>query len=189
VIAFAKNYLELMNKYIALLRGINVSGQKKIKMTDLQMLFELLNFSEVETYIQSGNVIFLAKEKKKEVIGNKITAAIEDNFGFQVDVIVVTPKDFESLIINNPFVKKKKDIDKLYVVFLSNVPSKENLKKLDGSVYLPEEFVIDEKYIYLFVPNGYGSAKLNNNFFENKLKVSATTRNWKTVKMLFDFAS
>ncbi len=178
-----------MNKYIALLRGINVSGQKKIKMTDLQTLFESLSFSEVKTYIQSGNVIFSAKENKKEVNENKITAAIKHNFGFPVDVIVVTPQELESLIINNPFVKKKKDIDKLHVVFLSNVPLKENLKKLNNSDFLPEKFIIDEKYIYLFVPNGYGRAKLNNNFFENKLKVPATTRNWKTVKMLFDLAS
>jgi uncharacterized protein (DUF1697 family) len=174
-----------MSKFIALLRGINVSGQKLIKMSDLKSLFEDLNFTKVQTYIQSGNVIFSAKEKSNKKVEDKISSAIKSKFGFDVHVVLVTPEEIEHIIQSNPFLKKKKDAEKLYVIFLSENPSAENIKKLNTIDYSPEEYIIDVRYIYLFVPNGYGKAKLNNNFFENKLKVFGTTRNWKTVNKLF----
>jgi uncharacterized protein (DUF1697 family) len=100
----------------------------------------------------------------------------------------LTPEEIEYVIQNNPFFKKKKDSEKLYVTFLSENPLAENMKKLNAIDYSPEEYVIDGRYIYLFVPNGYGKAKLNNNLFENKLKVFGTTRNWKTVNKLFELS-
>jgi len=175
-----------MTKFIALLRGINVSGQKKIKMPDLKLLFEELRFDNVETYIQSGNVIFSSIEKSSEKLEQKISSAIKKKFGFDVQVIVLTPEEIEYVLKNNPFIKKKKDSEKLYVTFLAKSPSDENIKKLNATDYSPEEYIIDGSYIYLFVPNGYGKAKLNNNLFENKLKVFGTTRNLKTIKALFE---
>jgi uncharacterized protein (DUF1697 family) len=174
-----------MSKFIALLRGINVSGQKQIKMSDLKTLFEATGFQDVKTYIQSGNVIFSAKEKSKRKLGNKSSLAIKSKYGFDVRVIVITPDEIECVLKNNPFFKNKKDAEKLYVIFLSENPLVENIKKLNAINYSPEEYVIDGRYIYLFVPNGYGKAKLNNNLFENKLKVFGTTRNWNTVNKLF----
>lgn len=178
-----------MNKFIALLRGINVSGQKQIKMADLQSLFESINFSEVKTYIQSGNVIFSAKEKDSTKLEKKISFAIKKRFGFEINVIIISSTELKNLINKNPFINKKIDIEKLYVVFLSNSPDKENIKNLNASDFSPEEYFLDDKSIYLFVPNGYGRAKLNNNYFESKLKVPATTRNWRTVRTLFELVS
>ena len=177
-----------MGKFIALLRGINVSGQKQIKMSDLKILFEELNFTNVQTYIQSGNVIFSAKEKSIQKLEDKIASGIKRKFDFNVQVVVITPEEIEYVLKSNPFIKRKKDADKLYVTFLGNNPSDENIKRLNNIDYSPEEYIIDGRYIYLFVPNGYGKAKLNNNFFENKLKVSATTRNWKSVNQLFELS-
>jgi uncharacterized protein (DUF1697 family) len=175
-----------MTKFIALLRGINVSGQKQIKMPDLKSLFEESGFQNIETYIQSGNVIFTSKEKLPEKLEQKISLAIKRKFGFDVQVIVLTPEEIEYVLKNNPFIKKKKDSEKLYVTFLAKSPSDENINKLYATDYSPEEYIIDGSYIYLFVPNGYGKAKLNNNLFENKLKVFGTTRNLKTIKALFE---
>jgi uncharacterized protein (DUF1697 family) len=177
-----------MTKFISFLRGINVSGQKQIKMPELKLLFEELKFHNVETYIQSGNVIFSAKEKSPKKLEQKISSAIKKKFGFDVQVMFLTPEEIEYVIQNNPFFKKKKDSEKLYVTFLSENPLAENMKKLNAIDYSPEEYVIDGRYIYLFVPNGYGKAKLNNNLFENKLKVFGTTRNWKTVNKLFELS-
>jgi len=177
-----------MKKFIALLRGINVSGQKKIKMSDLKTLFEEDGFQNVTTYIQSGNVIFSAKEKTPAKLEERISLCIKKQFGFDVKVIVITPGEIENTLKNNPFIKKKKDFDKLYVIFLSTVPSPVNIEKLNESDFSPEEYIINGKCIYLFVPNGYGKAKLNNNFFENKLKVSGSTRNWKTVNQLYELS-
>jgi len=175
-----------MKKFIALLRGINVSGQRLIKMSDLKILFEKVGFKGVETYLQSGNVIFTSKETSTEKLSLKISSAIKKQFGFDVKLIVVTLEEIEQVIKKNPFIKKKKEAEKLYVVFLSEKPLIENMDKLNSIDYAPEEYIIDEKYIYLFVPNGYGKAKLNNNLFENKLKVFGTTRNLNTIKALFE---
>ncbi|MBE0571634.1 MAG: DUF1697 domain-containing protein [Ignavibacteriaceae bacterium] len=175
-----------MKKFIALLRGINVSGQRLIKMSDLKILFEKVGFNGVETYLQSGNVIFTSKETSTEKLSLKISSAIKKQFGFDVQLIVVTLEEIEQVIKKNPFIKKKKEAEKLYVVFLSEKPLIENMDKLNSIDYAPEEYIIDEKYIYLFVPNGYGKAKLNNNLFENKLKVFGTTRNLNTIKALFE---
>jgi uncharacterized protein (DUF1697 family) len=177
-----------MKKFIALLRGINVSGQKLIKMSELKTLFEKTGFQNVETYIQSGNVIFSTKETSTEKLSLKISSAIKKQFGFDVQVIVVTLEEIEDTLKKNPFIKKKKDTDKLYVIFLSETPTKANFSNLKNDDYIPEEFIINEKCIYLFVPNGYGKAKLNNNFFENKLKVFGTTRNLKTLNALTELS-
>ncbi len=177
-----------MKKFIALLRGINVSGQKKIKMSELQLLFEDMGFGEVETYIQSGNVIFCSNEKFIEKIEAEISSGIKNKFGFDVKVVVMKSKEIEYVFKNNPFIKRKKDADKLCVTFLSKTPSDENIEKMHAIDYSPEEYVIDRRYIYLFLPNGFGKAKLNNNFFENKLKVFGTARNWKTIRKLSELA-
>ncbi|MDH3268523.1 MAG: DUF1697 domain-containing protein [Ignavibacteria bacterium] len=177
-----------MKKFITLLRGINVSGQKKIKMSELQFLFKEMGFREVETYIQSGNVMFSSKEKTIEKIEAKISSGIRNKFGFDVQVIVITPEEIEYILKNNPFVKKKKDTKKLYLTILAKTPLDANIKKMHAVDYSPEEYFIDGKNVYLFVPNGYGKAKLNNNIFENKLKVFGTTRNWKTIRKLSELA-
>ena len=114
---------ELMKKFIALLRGINVSGQKIIKMSELKLLFEEMGFQDVQTYIQSGNVIFSSKEKSGEKLEAKISSGIKNKFGFDVKVIVVNPEEIEYVLKNNPFIKKKKDAEKLCVTFLSKTPS------------------------------------------------------------------
>jgi len=173
-----------MKKFIALLRGINVSGQKKIKMSDLKLLFEEIGFQNVETYIQSGNVIFSSKDLSANKLETNISSGIKKKFGFDVQVFILTPKEIENTFNNNPFIKKKKEIEKLYVTFLSNVPLNENIQKLNSTDYSPEEYKIDGRQIYLFFPDGYGKAKLNNNLFEHKLKLNGTTRNWKTIKTL-----
>lgn len=173
-----------MKKYIALLRGINVSGQKKIKMTELKSLFQKMNFQNIETYIQSGNIIFSSKENSVKTLERKISAGIKNKFGFEVHTFIITSKEIKDVLINNPFIKKKKDTERLYVTFLSAQPLQEKIQNLNSSNFSPEEYQIVGKIIYLHLPNGAGKAKLNNNFFENKLKVNATTRNWKTINTL-----
>ena len=127
-----------MKKFIALLRGINVSGQKKIKMSELKSLLEKAGFQDVITYIQSGNVIFSSNEKSGEKLVKKISSEIKRRFGFDVQVIILTLKEIEYTLKNNPFIKRKKESERLYVTFLSNIPSKENLQKLNSIDYSPE---------------------------------------------------
>ena len=178
-----------MSTYISILRGINVSGHKMIKMEALRKLFGDLNFKNTQTYIQSGNVIFQDKNTKCEILEKKIAKGIKDEFGFDVPVLVKEVEEVKSVLKNNPFVnKRKEDITRLHVTFLSHEPDKAIIEKIGEGQYASDEFIVFGKAIYLFCPNGYGNTKLSNNFFENKLKVIATTRNWKTVNELVTIA-
>ena len=178
-----------MQTYIALLRGVNVSGHKKIKMADLKLSLEDLSFSDVVTYIQSGNIVFKADEKSISKLENIIHEKILKDFGFEVPVLVKTPKELTHALNNNPFKKDKLNVEKLfYVVFLKDKPQAENIAKLESYDYSPEEYVLDDKIIYYYAANGAGNAKMNNNFFENKLKVQATSRNWRTTHKLVELS-
>ena len=179
-----------METYIAILRGINVSGQKKIKMADLKAHLKELNFKNVRTYIQSGNVIFEHKETTPESLENEIEKKISEKYGFQVPTIIISPSELEYVLNNNPFLNDpNKASDRLYVTFLSAIPSSINIGKLKNIDHSPEEYILDGKNIYFFSPSSYGKAKMNNNFFENKLKTAATTRNWKTVNKLLEISN
>ena len=174
-----------MEKYIALLRGINVSGQKKIKMSDLKILFEELSFTNVVTYIQSGNVLFSSDSSDKKIIREKIENKIQIRLGYQVQVIIKALSELKLALKNNSLLKKKKnDLNRIYFTFLSEKPSPSNIKILNEFDHSPEQFILNGDVAYLFLPNGAGKANLNNNFFEKKLNVFATTRNYKTVKTL-----
>lgn len=178
-----------MKTYISLLRGINVSGQKLIKMDALKQMFSELNFKNIQTYIQSGNVIFQNKELEHERLEKTIADKILERFGFEVPVMVRDLDDLSVVLKNNPFVtKRNENITKLHVTFLSKLPEQTDIAKINADQYLPDEFILTGSTIYLFCPNGYGRTKLNNTFFESKFKAIATTRNWKTIKELYSIA-
>ncbi|XDD50940.1 DUF1697 domain-containing protein [Leptospira sp. WS92.C1] len=172
-----------MKTYIAMLRGINVSGQKKILMKDLSALFESLEFTNVKTYIQSGNVLFQSKNKNVNELILSIEKKIVDTFGFEVVVLIRTKEELGTVIRSNPF--SKKDSSRIYVSFLNKVKKNPDLTEIERVKIKGEELIVQGKEIYFFSPKGYGTTKLSNNFLEKKLEVSATTRNWKTVVALF----
>ncbi len=178
-----------MEKHIAILRGINVGGKRKILMADLKALFRDLGFSDVETYIQSGNVLFTPKTKGGSGIelSKTIEKAISDKFGFDVPVIVRSITEIGRALGQNPFYKEKDiDIDRLHLTFLKEIPTEENRLKTENHDFKPDDFIINGKDIYVFCAGKYHQSKLTNNFFESHLKVPATTRNWKTVLKLME---
>ena len=172
-----------------MLRGINVSGQKLIKMERLRVAFGELGFDEVETNIQSGNVIFNTAKESAASLSKKIEAKILCDFGFSVPVIVRTPAEFGEVLKQNPFLKEAGiDESKLHVTFLSAAAPGTAEKFLQPLAANSERFCICGREIYLHFPDGYGVTKLSNSAIEKKLSVSATTRNWKTVNALFAMA-
>jgi len=174
-----------METYIALLRGINVSGQKMIKMADLVELLSELKLKNIRTYIQSGNVVFENTKTDPKKLASKIKEKILEYYGFDVPVIIRSQAELLTILKKNPFLgKRKEDTEKFYVAFLSEEPESENIKKMEILRNTPEEWVVSGKEIYLFYSSGYGKSKLTNNVFESKLKVIATTRNWNTVNTL-----
>ncbi|HXR84859.1 MAG TPA: DUF1697 domain-containing protein [Hanamia sp.] len=187
------SYLKIypLQTFISILRGINVSGQKKILMADLKALYESLRFKDIATYIQSGNVVFKSNEKITDLhIAKKIEEAIFKNYNFQVPVIVRSSDEMKKIVSSNPFLKQKNiDVKKLHVTFLSEIPAKTAVETIENIDFSPDQFVISGKEIYLRIPESYGETKLSNQFFEKKLKVSATTRNWNTVMELMEMSS
>ncbi len=176
-----------MAKYISFLRGINVAGKNKILMADLKLLYQKLNFNNVITYIQSGNVIFETDSRKhSNDIQAEIKTAIAKKINLEVPVIVRTKNELQNILSFNPFVRLKNlDTKSLYVTLLNELPSKENISALNIIDYKPDQFEIKGKDIFIFCKMKYGKTKLSNNFFEKILKVSATTRNWKTINKLY----
>ena len=177
-----------METYISLLRGINVSGQKMIKMTELVDLYKGLAFSDIMTYVQSGNIVFKSdKTISINDLSAQIANAIFRKYKFQVPVIIRTKKQILKAISMNPFLKDQNtDISKLHVTFLSEAPEKSNVELIINSDFSPDKFIISGTEVFLYCPSGYARTKLSNSFFENKLKVIATTRNWNTINKLAD---
>ena len=180
-----------MQTFISILRGINVSGQKKILMADLKTLYEKLKFKDVNTYIQSGNVSFKTNEKLSDTqLAEKIEKAIHKKYNFLVPVVIRNREELKKIISSNPFLKDKNiDVEKLHITFLSDTPVKSSVESIEGIDFSPDKFIIKEKEIYLHIPESYGETKLSNNFFEKKLNVTATTRNWNTVNKLLEMTS
>ena len=170
-----------MTTFISLLRGINVGGHNQIKMEALRQLYAGLGYAGVQSYIQSGNVIFNTEETDTHTLEVTISEKIYETFGFKVHVLVITTDELENTLKNNPYpADTLKDPEKIYISFLSGAPDRSLLMAIQPSLYAPDEFSLCGKVIYNYCPNGYGKTKLTNTFFENKLKVTATNRNLKT---------
>ncbi|HZH87257.1 MAG TPA: DUF1697 domain-containing protein [Brumimicrobium sp.] len=174
-----------MEGKIAILRGINVGGKRKILMADLKTMFKELGFPEVITYIQSGNVIFESNHENKK-LAEQIETAIHSVFGHDVPVIIISLGELKKAIESNPFNTNEADINKLHLTFLKESPSIENLETVNSYNSQPDRFQIIEKNAFICIEGKYHESKLSNAFFEKKLKVGATTRNWKTVVKLLE---
>jgi uncharacterized protein (DUF1697 family) len=177
--------------YITLLRGINVSGHKIILMDDLKVLFEKMDFEDVKTYIQSGNIVFKTTESLTDVeLAQRIQQSISGRYNFYVPVVIRSREEMEKILANNPFLKEKEiNTDWLHVTFLSDSPRQSDREAISKYDFSPDRFYLVRNEAYLYCPQGYGNTKISNLFFENRLKVNATTRNWKTVIKLVDLAS
>ena len=172
-----------MPTFISLLRGINVSGQKSIKMADLRKLYESMGFENVLTYIQSGNVIFDTPEDSAGALSPGIAVEIKKIFGYEVQVLVKTPSEFSQVIQNMPF-----DQDRAYLTFLFELPDRSAMDEVEKSRHESEQVELRNDIVYLRCPSGYGRSKLSNNFMEKIFRGPATTRNWNTVSRLLAMA-
>jgi uncharacterized protein (DUF1697 family) len=181
-----RNYT--MTIYIALLRGINVGGKNIIKMAELKKVFEGIGLCEVQTYIQSGNVLFKSDEGEK-LLRKKIEYEIESVFGFSVAVVLRTAEELKEIISNCPFSKEEileaesnSDAECLYVSLLTHIPSEEKANLLKTYKSENDEYGIIGREVFLLFRNSIRNSKLANNI--QKLDAAATVRNWKTINKL-----
>ena len=171
-----------MPTHVALLRGVNL-GKRRVSMAELKMLLEGLGYTDVSTYVQSGNAVLTTKKKNESRIAAELEAEITKAFGFAVSVIVRSRADLADVVKNNPFPDMTADPTKLHVTFLAEPLDPASLDHLAD--FGPEEFAARKREVYLSLPNGLGRSKLAV-AVEKALRDSGTTRNWRTVTALLD---
>jgi uncharacterized protein (DUF1697 family) len=176
-----------MTAFIALLRGINVGGNRKIPMADLTDVFAAAGCGDVRTYIQSGNVVFTDDSRPEETLGDDLQRGIQAAMGFDVPVVLRRAEEWVSVIEQNPF--PGIEPTKLHVSFLVAPPSAGEVEAVDGAAFAPEEFVVNGREVYLHLPDGMGRARLPPALGRTLLRSPATTRNWRTVEKLLDLVS
>lgn len=172
---------------IALLRGINVGTKNRLKMADLHSSLSNAGLENVRTYIQSGNIAFDSKRSCRQ-LEELIRGVIDDDFGYDVPVLVREQKYFQRLIANSPYCEAgspKFDIDQLHVTLLSRKPAAKAVREV-AELEFSDEYQLVGDVVYLRLFGAYHKSKLNNNFLEKKLAVAATSRNWKTICKLVE---
>jgi uncharacterized protein (DUF1697 family) len=173
----------VVTAYVALLRGINVGGHGKVAMAELRAGFVDMGFGDASTYIQSGNVVFSASGPAT-TLRSVIEKGIGTRFGLDVTVVLRTRAQLAAIIERNPLAGGGRDPAKLHVTFLVSTPTAPRRSGLDADAFLPDEFRVAGREVYVHCPEGYGRTKLNNAFFERSLGVAATTRTLRTVTTL-----
>ena len=174
-----------LTTYIALLRGINVSGKNSIRMPALQDSMARLGFHNVQTYLQSGNIVFQASHTDGNSLATAIMAAISKDFGHEVPVLVLSAQTLASIANANPLgLKAGDDAALFHCTFLFQPVTPAAFQALQLPATAGERAVLHDGTVLLHCPQGYGKTKLNNSYFERALGVTATTRNWRTVLAL-----
>lgn len=172
-----------MTRYVGLLRGVNVGGKNKLPMADLRALFESLGYADVQTFIQSGNVVF---SSATAVQPGTLATAIHEEFGLDVPIVLRTGAAMGTVLRNNPF--HDRDPAALHVGFMATAATPSVIGALDAGAFAPEQFTISGKEIYLYLPNGMARTKLPA-YLDRRLKIPTTVRNWNTVAKLVELTA
>ena len=176
------------SRHVALLRGINVGGTRSLPMKELAELCTAAGCTEVQTYIQSGNVVFAAPKPLLAKFPAVLAAAILKKFKIEVPVVVRSANDLARVVRANPFLPKGIEHDWLHVAFLAEAPTPEQVASLDPARSPGDAWVVVERDMYLHLPRGAGQSKLTNQYLDSRLKTVSTVRNWRTVLKLLELA-
>jgi uncharacterized protein (DUF1697 family) len=177
-----------MARHIALLRGINVGGHKKVPMADLRAALADAGFEDVKTYVQSGNVALTAKERSPAKVGRKVEQAIEDAFGFDVAVVVRSREEIAALVEDDPLGDVATNPTYRVVVFLAEKLDPKRVADVDPAAFAPEAFALRDYETVMWAQDGQRDSKLVKTLSEKRTGVVGTARNWKTVLKLLDLA-
>ncbi len=172
-------------RYVALLRGINVGGNKRIAMAQLRKLLVTLGLPDVRTHLQSGNALFTS-ELAEDELAREIEQGIAREFDMDVRVLVRSRDELREVVEADPFRETATDPSRYLVAFLSAAPAAEVVAGIDPTAYAPDRFVFGRREIYLWYPNGMLASELPKALSDKRLGVTSTTRNWRTVTKLLE---
>jgi uncharacterized protein (DUF1697 family) len=173
-------------KHLALLRGINVGGKNMLPMKDLVAIFTAEGCSNVQHFIQSGNILFDIPTKRPTDLATRISARILETHSLKAPVILRTAKELKQVVLANPFMREPGSTEYFYVMFLAHQPHPTAVLHLDPARSSPDEFHVVGREIYMNLPTGAGNTKLTNAYFDSKLETISTSRNWRTVLKLLE---
>ena len=174
--------------WVALLRALNVGGRNRLAMAELVAAFEAAGAREVTTYIQSGNVLFRSGRKEAAEVATRVGAALTDRLGVEVPVVIRTCAELRAVARANPFLRDGADPAALHVLFLGGRPAASRVSSLDPARSPRDRFAVAGREVYLHCPAGIGRSKLTGDYFEGRLAMTATARNWRTVTALIEMA-
>ena len=178
-----------MSVVIAMLRGVNVSGKRLVKMETLRALCVSLKCSDVATYVQSGNVVFRTGAKNLERLRTQMESAMSETFGFEVPVVFRTVDDLRRVAAANPFPQQvQTEPGKVLVMFLYQDPGEARREAVRALTIAPEEVQVLGSELYIYYPAGQGQSKLRWGPIEKALSTEWTGRNWNTVLKLLAMA-
>jgi uncharacterized protein (DUF1697 family) len=173
-----------MPHYVALLRSVNVAGHGRIAMAELKASFATLGYTDISTFIQTGNVIFRTPSKNTTKLATDIEQQLATDFGSSPAVILRTVRDLLRIGSSSPFANRGADPARHHVTFLAHAPSTDRLRAFSPPPSGRDELVVDGLEIYVNTPDGYATTKLTGTYVERHLGVTTTTRNWNTVTKL-----
>jgi uncharacterized protein (DUF1697 family) len=175
---------------IALLRAINLGARNRVPMSELRALFADLGYERVKTHLQSGNVVFDAQATPASV-AEKLERELAAAFGFDVPVMIRTADEMAAVVADNPFATVADDGSRLFINFLSRPVRAAQLEGIDAVEHAPNRFALGPRAqeLYVWCPNGLQNTKLGNAFWERRLGVAATARNWNTASKLVELAA
>jgi len=173
-----------MGKYIAFLRAVNVGGAV-LRMEDFRKTLEYIGYSGVKTYIQSGNAVFEHTESNKRRMEAEIDSELKNRLKVETLAIVLSREELQAAVESHPL-SHMGDAKNLYVTLLSHEAAKEELETLMETMNDIDRHEVRHRVVYSYYGEGYGKSRRSNNFIEKILKVSATTRNWTTMKAVMD---
>lgn len=176
-----------MNRFIVLLRGVTPTGKNRVPMAQLRDALAEGGFANVQTWIQSGNVL-LDTELSATETAEKVHAIVRENIGADLKIIVKTPAEIKSVLAQNPF-GETFDISRVFFTLFNTTPDEELVSALQSQDFGDEKCVIAPHAVYLYIPGSAARSKLSNNFIERKLKIDATTRNFNTLTKMVELAT
>lgn len=179
----------MATRHVALMRGINVGGKNKLPMKDLVAMFAAAGCSEVQSYIQSGNVVFGAPAKLAARVPAVVSAAIAKRFGFAVPIVLRTADELREVVDNNPFLAAGIEPAQVHLMFLADRPAPAKVSALAADRSPGDAFAVRGRDVYLHLPNGVARTKLTNDWFDRALATTSTVRNWNTVLRLLALAT
>jgi uncharacterized protein (DUF1697 family) len=177
-----------VTSYVALLRAVNVGGRNRVPMAELRALCAALDYEDVRTFIQSGNVVLKSTARPAKV-ARDLAAALRAHFGFDIGVVVRTRAELAEIVAGNPYLDAGAEASRLHVAFLAGRPAAAGIASLDPDRSPPDEFVVRGREIFIRTPNGMGRSKLTPDYFQKCLGTECTARNWNTVTKLLDLVA